>query len=93
LKPVVWTRQALNNLESIRDYVAQFNPWAAKKLAAALEAAGNGVAPFPNRGRAVSGTNMREITTVHPYVIRYRVEGDTVFILRIRHTARRPTKP
>jgi hypothetical protein len=27
---------------------------------------------------------------VPPYLIRYRIAGDTVFILRIRHGARRP---
>jgi plasmid stabilization system protein ParE len=36
---------------------------------------------------------MREITTVYPYIIRYRVELGLVFILRVRHAARRPTAP
>jgi plasmid stabilization system protein ParE len=28
------------------------------------------------------------MTTVWPYILRYRVDDDTVFILRIRHGAR-----
>ena len=36
---------------------------------------------------------MRELATCYPYVIRYRVDGKTVVILRIRHTSRRPTTP
>ena len=30
---------------------------------------------------------MREMTIVWPYILRYRVSGDKVFILRIRHGA------
>ena len=34
---------------------------------------------------------MRELVSVHPYIIRYRIAGDDVVILRVRHTSRRPT--
>jgi toxin ParE1/3/4 len=44
---------------------------------------------FPDRGRD-AGEGMREMTVVRPYVIRYRVAEDAVFILRIRHSARMP---
>jgi plasmid stabilization system protein ParE len=33
------------------------------------------------------------LVTVYPYIIRYRIVGNTVRILRVRHTARRPTSP
>jgi plasmid stabilization system protein ParE len=36
---------------------------------------------------------MRELVSVSPSIIRYRIEGDDVIILRIRHTARRPRRP
>ncbi len=36
---------------------------------------------------------MREQVTAYPYIIRYRIDGDKVYILRVRHGARRPTKP
>jgi plasmid stabilization system protein ParE len=36
---------------------------------------------------------MRELVTCYPYIIRYRVQGDIVMILRVRHTSRRPTNP
>ena len=37
---------------------------------------------------------MRElISHSYPYIIRYRIEGERVIILRIRHMARRPTHP
>jgi plasmid stabilization system protein ParE len=30
---------------------------------------------------------LRELVTIRPYVIRYALDADTVFILRIRHAA------
>jgi plasmid stabilization system protein ParE len=62
-------------------------------MADALFAAGDNLADFPHRGRPVRGTPMRELVTVSPYIIRYRIAGDTVIILRVRHGARRPTRP
>ncbi len=86
---VVWTREALTNLELIRAYIHQFDPQAAQRMASRLIDAGTSLADFPERGRiATSGT--RELVTVPPYVLRYRLEGGTVYILRVRHGARRP---
>ncbi len=53
---------------------------------------GNGLANFPQRGRPVHGSAMREVVTRFPYVIRYRIVGEDVIILRVRHTARRPAE-
>jgi plasmid stabilization system protein ParE len=54
---------------------------------------GNGLVNFPHRGRMVPRTTIREVMASYPYIIRYRIAGDEVIILRVRHTARRPTKP
>jgi toxin ParE1/3/4 len=71
-----------------------FNPRAAKELAEGLVLAGDSLAHFPHRGRRVSNTDMRELVTAYPYIIRYRiVRDDVVRILRLRHTSRRPTNP
>jgi toxin ParE1/3/4 len=59
-------------------------------MAGALLAAGDSLAAFPNRGRIVPRTTLREWTIVYPYIIRYRVAADHVRILRVRHGARRP---
>ena len=73
----------------IHDYVADANPYAAARLVHALLVAGDGLATFPHRGRPV-GNNLRELTTIYPYIIRYEISGDEVLILRVRHGARRP---
>jgi toxin ParE1/3/4 len=68
-------------------------PRAAFQVAEGLYAAGDNLEHFPRRGRPVPRTNLRELVTSYPYVIRYRIAGDTVFVLRVRHSSRRPTTP
>jgi len=71
-----------------------FNSAAAVQLAEGLLAAGDSLANFPHRGRRVLNTDMRELITDYPYIIRYRILRDEeVRILRVRHTSRRPTDP
>jgi cytochrome c-type biogenesis protein CcmH len=43
--------------------------------------------PFPYRGTPIS-RGLRRITTVYPYVIRYRIRGERIEILRVFHGAR-----
>ena len=41
----------------------------------------------------MAGTRLREAVMGYLYVIRYRVAGADMLILRFRHAARRPTGP
>ena len=86
---MIWTAQAVENLDAIVTYIETFNPASAAALARRLVAVGESLANFPNRGRD-AGDGKREMTIVPPYVLRYRTEGDRVYILRIRHGAREP---
>ena len=86
---VVWSKRALAHLSGIRSYIAQFHPTAAQEIALHLVESGNSLQSFPHRGRPVPGTNKRELVTIYPYVIRYRIAGDDVRILSVRHGSRR----
>jgi plasmid stabilization system protein ParE len=86
---VIWTDEALANLELIVDYIEQFDPAAAERMALRLVAASEALRDFPHRGRP-AGAIFRELPGVRPYVIRYRVADDAVYIIRIRHGAQRP---
>jgi toxin ParE1/3/4 len=90
---IVWTVPARDNLAAIQTYIEQFNPRAAQAVAAELLAAAESLVTLPNRGRPVPRTQMRDLVTTYPYIIRYQVIGEDVVILRIRHTSRRPTSP
>jgi addiction module RelE/StbE family toxin len=87
LRRIVWTEEAVANLDAIESYVSAFNPSAAHRLAARLIEVADSLAEFPDRGRD-SGGGLREMVTVWPYILRYRTEADSVVILRIRHGAR-----
>ena len=86
-RKIVWTDEAVGHLEAIVAYISAFNPAAASRFGERLIAVADSLAEFPDRGRD-GGDGRREITTVRPYVLRYRVEADRVIILRIRHGAR-----
>ncbi len=89
---VIWSPSSLRQIERIHDDIARDNPTVAARMADILYEAGRGLAMFPQRGRPVVGTMMRELI-VRPYIIRYIVDGGRVLILRVRHGARRPTNP
>lgn len=86
---VVWLGEAIDQLDRIVAYVRVFDPRAADRLGNRLVSAAGTLTDFPNRGRPTSG-GKRELPTVPPYIIRYRVEGEIVLILGIRHGAQRP---
>lgn len=86
---VVWSPSALQDILNIYHYVANYNPGAASALIDTLLNAGDSLAKFPRRGRP-AGDNLRELTVVYPYIIRYEILGTDVTILRVRHGMRRP---
>ena len=86
MRQILWTDEAVGNLEAIVTYISAFNPAAAARFAERLVAVADSLAEFSERGREV-GEGRREMTTVWPYILRYRVEGEKVLILRIRHGA------
>lgn len=88
---MTWSDAALADVESIYDYIVRFNPPAAAGMVMAVREAANGLVHFPERGRPVA-FRRRELSTVWPYVIRYRIEGERVVILRVRHGKRRPLR-
>jgi toxin ParE1/3/4 len=82
---VVWSEQALARLIEIQDFVAQSNPNAAAALVARIAERGDGLAQFPEMGRAVpelSGSDLRELIEGR-YRIVYRVRGKRIEILTV----------
>ncbi len=86
---VAWSRSALADLDDIASHIAKDNLSAAVRISEALWMAGESLADHPDRGRpAASG--LRELVSVRPYILRYRVSLKQVLIVQIRHAARRP---
>jgi toxin ParE1/3/4 len=82
---VIFSPEARADLQHIRDYISQHNPQAASRLAVELVAACDRLEFMPERGRPGLVRGTRELTTVWPYVIVYRIKGDVVEIVRIWH--------
>ena len=85
---VTWPQNAIDHLESITIYIAGFDPAAAARVGSRLLGLGDSLSFFPRRRRPAAG-GTREMVNVRPYVLRYEVESDQVFIISIRHAKQR----
>ena len=85
-----WSDLALDDLASLRAYIAKDNPVAARKTALTIVTSVETVAQTPDIGRPgrVPGTRELVITRT-PYIVPYRQRGGTLQILRVYHGARR----
>lgn len=83
-----WTETALADLVRLRRFIEPKNPRAARQAAEALKKGAALLLNHPGLGRRLEGRLDREITIPfgkHGYVIRYRLDGDDVVILKIWH--------
>jgi plasmid stabilization system protein ParE len=87
-----FTRRARNDLRDILEYVANENPAAADRVRLAFLDAIQLIGTRPHLGiRSWKAPELRSrLVTRYPYRIHYRIEDDDVWIVHIRHSARRP---
>ena len=87
---VRYTPRAFADLEDIRIYISQFDPVAAKRVIAVLDEIARRLGDFPESGWRSDELDIRVAhSTRYPYRIYYRVLPEEIWILHIRHTARR----
>jgi toxin ParE1/3/4 len=86
--PVVFSLEALADLTEIRNYLGDRSPAAASRIAVQLVAACDRLEHLPERGRPGLVANTRELPTIWPYVIVYRITSDAVEIVRVWHRSR-----
>jgi toxin ParE1/3/4 len=87
----VWTPEALEDRRQIWDYIAANNPRAAAKMDALFSAAAARLANHPKLGRPGKIAGTRELIPHENYrlaCLAYEIEGETVWILVLVHTAR-----
>ena len=88
---VVWMPQALDDVRSVRDYIAMDDPGAAKRMAITIaDLVKDMLTAFPHSGRPGRVKGTRELLIPQtPYIVPYRVKGDTIQILGVHHATRR----
>jgi len=88
---VRWLRTALRNLDDEATCIAADDPAAARLVVARVLEAVALLAEQPAMGRPGRVPGTRELVVLKTrYLVPYRVRGDTVEILRVFHTSRRP---
>ncbi|MBL3599588.1 MAG: type II toxin-antitoxin system RelE/ParE family toxin [gamma proteobacterium endosymbiont of Lamellibrachia anaximandri] len=85
-----WQDDAINDLIQVRRFIAIDNPSAAARVADRIRSAVPKLADQPGMGRPgrVPGTREKVLVDI-PYIIAYRVEENSVVILRVLHTSRK----
>jgi len=86
---ILWSPEALEDLSSLREYIAQDDPVAARRIALRIiRAVEELLRANPELGRSgrVSGT--RELVVGKtPYIVPYRVRDNSLQILRVYHSS------
>jgi addiction module RelE/StbE family toxin len=84
---LAWRPMALADREAIMDYIAQDNPAAAIALDDEFETKAEQARQCPTLYRVGRVQNTREIVIRPNYIMVYRIEGDTLTVLRVLHAA------
>jgi toxin ParE1/3/4 len=88
---IVWSPEAIQDLISLRAYIAEESPAGARRIVLRMLHDVEHLLPNnPHIGRAGRVPGTRELVIPRtPYVVPYRVRGESIQILRVYHGARR----
>jgi toxin ParE1/3/4 len=88
---VRFTPEAFADRERIFEYLRERSPSGARNVMASIRDAVNLLSEQPHSGYVTNDRAVRVRFVIrHPYKIFYRVRGEVVEIVHIRHTSRRP---
>lgn len=86
-----WLRTALRNLDDEAGYIAVEDPKAARLVVERVLDAVAMLAHQPGMGRPGRVPGTRELVVLKTrYIVPYRVQKESIEILRVFHTSRRP---
>jgi addiction module RelE/StbE family toxin len=88
---VTYSARALNDLDSIYGYICQHNPQAAAVVTSVIQHQISHLADHPLMAPITTIPSVRNLTIArYPYKAYYRIRGDDVIVLHIRHSRRAP---
>lgn len=81
-----WTEEAIQDIQSLRAYIGEDKPTAARKVVSKIFASVKALTLHPHIGRPGRLPNTRQLlVTGTPYIVPYRVTGGVLEILRVLH--------
>ncbi len=87
---VKWLSIALADLNAEAAYIARDSPGAAERVVDNIFAAADRLAIYPASGRPGRVLGTRELVVPRtPYILPYRVRGQTLEIIRVLHGSRK----
>ncbi len=89
-----YSPRALDDINAILSYLERHSPQGAQNVARAMHKTIDLIGQFPQSGRPVSEFGVRVLPVgPYPYLVYWLAEVDEVWVIHIRHTARRPWNP
>jgi plasmid stabilization system protein ParE len=90
----VYAPRALRDLEAIAEYLKERSPSGSANAMAAIKAGIDALTAFPEMTPVIDDAGHRRLPVMRfPYAIFYRIAGEEILILHIRHTSRRRVDP
>lgn len=92
---LIWSEAALADVVRLRRFIEPHNPDAARCAAEALKKGAALLLDHPGLGRRLAGRQDRELDIPfgkRGYVMRYRLDGDDIVVLRIWHNLEKRTQ-
>lgn len=94
---VIWLPEAIDDLERLRAFLMDKHPDAARQAAQVILKGADRLSDFPEIGPPMDdGTGRRELFEAFGrggYVLRYRIDGDSVVIVRVWHAKEQRETP
>lgn len=89
-RALVWSPQAIEDIESIASYIERDSLWYAKAVASKIVETAEGIPEFPELGRIVPEIGNAAIRErfVYSYRIIYRLEADRIVVAAVIHGSR-----
>ncbi|HEY9619154.1 MAG TPA: type II toxin-antitoxin system RelE/ParE family toxin [Crinalium sp.] len=87
---LVWTKQAIVDLNAAYDYIAETSPDVAEVIIERIENSLESLRQFPEMGRPGRVKDTREVVVPRtPFILPYRVRKNRIEILAVLHGSRR----
>lgn len=90
VRSLVWSPEAVEDIESIASYIERDSPWYARAVVSRIVETAESIPDYPEMGRVVPevGSDVIRERFVYSYRIIYRIETERILIAAVIHGSR-----